>query len=266
MVVGVAVEGARGKVRSHERLLSVRLSFDLLQLGERCRHLVGRQVGTPVAALSEVKTVRVPGRQAHDARTGATDPDRWAWLLRRLRRAYRVVDPVVLAVVGRALVLPEPAGDLEAVPELVHTIAGRWEVVPVRAVFIFLPARADPEIEPAPGHVSTPAAISPAVPGCGTDGGTARRAGSRVLARGGEQSQLEAIAAGVPPVPPKKWSLTRTNESDFPRPARGSRNLSVVQQPPETIPPASPYDLAIELGDEIRTRTKPPLYCARSSG
>ena len=59
----------------------------------------------------------------------------------------------MLSVIRRAVVLPEPSRDLEALPELIHAIAGRWEVIPVRPVFVFFPAGADSELEPSTRNV-----------------------------------------------------------------------------------------------------------------
>src|SRR5256714_13632998 len=103
--------------------------------------------------LSEVEPVRVPGRQTHDPRPGPADPDRGARPLDRLRRADRVVNPVVLSDVGRAVLLPEPPCDLEAIAKLLHAVAGRGKVVPVGPVLVLFPSRADPKLEPAVGHV-----------------------------------------------------------------------------------------------------------------
>src|SRR2546430_3795744 len=151
--LAIPIEGARAPVRALEALLTLCRPFDRLELAERSRHLLGSEVGAAGAVFSEVESVGIAGGEAHDAQAGSADPDRWPRPLGRLRRADRVVDPVVLSVVGRAVVLPEPSRDLETVAELLHAITGRGKVVAVRPVLVLFPTRADAELEPAAGHV-----------------------------------------------------------------------------------------------------------------
>src|SRR5439155_19903565 len=98
---------------------------------ERSGDRSGGDVGTALAVLAEVEPVGVPGRQAHHAGPGSPDQDGRTRPLGRLGRADRVVDAVVLAVKGRAIVFPEPLCDLDGPAELVHATAGRGEVVSV---------------------------------------------------------------------------------------------------------------------------------------
>src|SRR5207302_2896375 len=90
-------------------------------------------------------------RGAHDPRLGPADPDRER-SLQRLWRAERAIDAVVLPVVGGAVFFPHPRTDLERLSHLSHTSGRVGEVVAIRAIFDLLPARADPEVEPAAAH------------------------------------------------------------------------------------------------------------------
>src|SRR2546425_10990563 len=99
--------------------------------------------------LAQVESVGVPGREAHHTRSFAPDPDRRPRALRRLRRADRVVDAVVLPVVRGALLSPEASGDLESLLQLIDALARRREAVSIGAVLLFFPSRADAELESA---------------------------------------------------------------------------------------------------------------------
>ena len=152
--------------------------------------------------LAEVEPVGVPGRQAHHAGPGSPDPDGRTRPLGRLGRADRVVDAVVLAVEGRAIVLPEALRDLDALAELIHAIAGRREVVPVGSVLIFLPPGADPEFEPAAGDVVDARRHLRLERGVAVlDGGdedTESDRGRVPRESGEERPRLEAVAIGRP--------------------------------------------------------------------
>src|SRR5205823_3591972 len=117
-------------------------------------------------------------------RPGAAHPDGRPRMLRRLRRADRVVDAVVLSVIGGALSAPETSRDLERLFELLHADARWWEVVPVRVVLLLLPSGAHAELQPATGYVVH----------AGRDLGLER--GVAVLDGGDEYTQTDAL--GVP--------------------------------------------------------------------
>src|ERR1700716_149352 len=101
-----AVQRARAPVRTFETLRSLRGHLGRLELAEKSGHLVRGQVRTAYAVLAEIEPVGVAGGEAHHAGSGSADPDGRPRPLGRLRRAYRVVDAVMLSVIGRAVVLP----------------------------------------------------------------------------------------------------------------------------------------------------------------
>src|SRR5438552_14683388 len=200
--LGVGLEGARAPVRALESHLSLRRPLRRLEFPERSGHLFGGEVGTAVAVLAEVEPVCVPGRQAHHAGPGSPDPDGRTRPLRRLRCADRVVDAVVLAVKGRALILPEPLRDLDPFAELIDAIAGRREVVSVGPVLILLPPGPDSDLEPTTGHVvdvrrhlRLPRGV-PVLHGGHED--TESDRGRVPRESGKERPRLEAVAIGRP--------------------------------------------------------------------
>src|SRR5438445_10651698 len=73
-------------------------------------------------------------------------------LLERLGRAERVVDAVMLAVIGRPLVLPHARADLERLDHLGDARRGVGELVAVRSVLDLLPAGTQTEVEPPLAH------------------------------------------------------------------------------------------------------------------
>src|SRR2546430_13949830 len=87
----------------------------------------------------------------HHPRLGPANPDRKR-LLHRLWRAERVVVGVMLALIGRALLLPHARADLERLDHLRNAGRGVRELVAIRAIRDLLPPRAETEAEPPPAH------------------------------------------------------------------------------------------------------------------
>src|SRR2546428_5633949 len=189
-------------MRTQQWLFALRSALHRSQLVERGSHLLGRQVGPASSVLAQIESIGIQSGEAHDARSRAADPDRRPRPLRGLGRADRVVDPVVLPVIGGALLAPEASCDLQSVPELLDALARRRKVVAVGAVLLFFPARADAKFKAPAGHVVQP----------GRDLGLRRRVPvldrcheyAKAYPRGvtrerGEQGPgLEAVAIGRP--------------------------------------------------------------------
>src|SRR6266542_3805381 len=123
-----------------------------IDIAHRLAEPVERDRPAPAVATTEVEPVGVARTETHDALPRPADPDGHVRLLRGLRRAHRVVDAVVLAVIRRAVLRPETHADLERVLELLDPCARRLELVPVRPVLL-LPAGADPELDATVRHL-----------------------------------------------------------------------------------------------------------------
>ena len=67
--------------------------------------------------------------------------------LRRLRRADGLDDPVMPAVVTRAVLGPHAAADLERLDQLVDAHAGGGKVVAVCVVLVLLPTGPHPKLD-----------------------------------------------------------------------------------------------------------------------
>src|SRR6266508_2131001 len=160
-----------------------------IDIAHRLAEPVERDRPAPAVATTEVEPVGVARTETHDALPRPADPDGHVRLLRGLRRAHRVVDAVVLAVIRRAVLRPETHADLERVLELLDPCARGLELVPVRPVLL-LPAGADPELDATVRHL--------------VDAGDDLRQQRRiaVLRRRGEHGpRLETVAVGYALLP-----------------------------------------------------------------
>ena len=101
--------------------------------------------------------------------------------LNRLWCADRVLDPVMLAVVGRAVTRPHALADLQRVLQLLDASASRREFVSVRAVLLRFPSGADAELETSIRHLVD------------TSDDLREQRGVAVLRRGDEHAETDAL-------------------------------------------------------------------------
>src|SRR5258706_163598 len=146
----------RGPMRPQQRPFALRRAAGRIELGVDGAHLVLGQERAARPTLADVESIRKTRRHAHDTGAGAADPQRRIRSLHGLRSGDRVLDAVVLARIRRALLGPEASADLDRVDHLVDPRARVEVVIPVRLVFVDLPSRADPELDPSARHVIDP--------------------------------------------------------------------------------------------------------------
>ena len=79
--------------------------------------------------------------------TTATNPNRWCRFLDRLRITIRTNDVVILALICGLGFCPHTADYLYAFAQHTDPVFWLWKLIPVGAVFIFIPARTNPPLQ-----------------------------------------------------------------------------------------------------------------------